>query len=207
MTRDLQTEIRHYIGTHGPATADTIARGIRARLADVRDELRHGPFWRIDEGGRGIRYDKLFVPSQPVPASATDTDLLFHILRDGRWHSLFEINRRAEDARGYGMTVHSRASDLRKRGHVVEQRSEAAGRRRRSFYRLVLGEAAEKEAGSSGPAASPSTTGPLDEPRSPGSSNPAFADADSQSTGRDGGPGILELFPAPARGAYSGEAA
>lgn len=37
--------------------------------------------------------------------------------------------------------VHSRVSDLRSWGHVIEQRSERDGRKVRSFYRLVEGEA------------------------------------------------------------------
>lgn len=37
--------------------------------------------------------------------------------------------------------VHSRVSDLRSWGHVIEQRSERVGRRVLSFYRLVEGEA------------------------------------------------------------------
>ena len=36
--------------------------------------------------------------------------------------------------------VHSRVSDLRSWGHVVEQRSVRDGRKVRSFYRLVEGE-------------------------------------------------------------------
>lgn len=37
--------------------------------------------------------------------------------------------------------VHSRVAELRKRGHVIEQRSERDGRKVRSFYRLVEGKA------------------------------------------------------------------
>ena len=35
--------------------------------------------------------------------------------------------------------VHSRVAELRKRGHVIEQRSERNGRKVLSFYRLVEG--------------------------------------------------------------------
>ncbi len=34
--------------------------------------------------------------------------------------------------------VHSRVSDLRGRGHVIEQRNERDGRKVRSFYRLLV---------------------------------------------------------------------
>ena len=37
--------------------------------------------------------------------------------------------------------VHSRVSELRSWGHVIEQRSQRVGRKVRSFYRLVEGEA------------------------------------------------------------------
>lgn len=37
--------------------------------------------------------------------------------------------------------VHSRVAELRSRGHVIEQHSERDGRKVRSFYRLVEGEA------------------------------------------------------------------
>ena len=64
-----------------------------------------------------------------------DTDYLFSILRDGKEHELSEIIAQSQRERGFGMTVHSRAADLRKR-YRVEQRSERRGGRVRSFYRL-----------------------------------------------------------------------
>lgn len=33
--------------------------------------------------------------------------------------------------------VHSRIADLRKRGHIIEQRCDQSGRNKHSFYRLV----------------------------------------------------------------------
>lgn len=67
----------------------------------------------------------------------SDTDWLAEVLSDGREHELASILRRSFDERGYGLTVHSRAADLRKRGFTVSQRSERDGRRVRSFYRLA----------------------------------------------------------------------
>lgn len=71
----------------------------------------------------------------------TDTDFLASVLSDGDWHSHPEILNRSITERGCGLTVHSRASDLRKRGHTVEVqlRSNANGRTI-SFYRCVLDE-------------------------------------------------------------------
>lgn len=68
-----------------------------------------------------------------------DTAFLLSVLNDGDWHELSEIIERSQAQRGHGLTVHSRASDLRKRGFLIEQRGEhddATGRAR-SYYRLV----------------------------------------------------------------------
>lgn len=67
----------------------------------------------------------------------TDTDFLAEILADGCWHSHTQILDLSLTLRGCGLTVHSRAADLRKRGHVVETRLERDQRGRcLSFYRL-----------------------------------------------------------------------
>lgn len=73
----------------------------------------------------------------PPRASMTDTDYLLLMLSDGRWHSQADILFGSQQERGYGMTVHSRASDLRKRGHVIECEVRSDTPRRQSFYRLV----------------------------------------------------------------------
>ena len=78
--------------------------------------------------------------------TGSDTDFLARVLSDGAWHSLNEIVARSIRERGCGLTVHSRASDLRKRGVAVAQRS----RRRQdgrvdSFYRLTASAAALRE--------------------------------------------------------------
>lgn len=49
----------------------------------------------------------------------TDADFLLSVLSDGEPHSLNEILSRSFRERGCGLTVHSRAADLRKRGHVI----------------------------------------------------------------------------------------
>lgn len=68
----------------------------------------------------------------------SDSDWLLGILGDGEWHTLAEILRRSFDERGVGLTVHSRVSDLRKRGHAIEWEKVAGIERGRgSRYRLV----------------------------------------------------------------------
>ena len=44
----------------------------------------------------------------------TDVDFLLSVLADGEAHSQAEILRRSFDERGHGLTVHSRAADLRR---------------------------------------------------------------------------------------------
>lgn len=67
----------------------------------------------------------------------TDNAYLLHVLKDGRWHSHTEILQRSIQERGHGLTVHSRASELRvKFGQNVECRV-AGSPRRQSFYRIA----------------------------------------------------------------------
>lgn len=66
----------------------------------------------------------------------TDAEFLLHVLGDGLEHTLTEILRRSFAERGCGLTVHSRACDLRKRGYVISNRSMPGGRRG-SVYQLV----------------------------------------------------------------------
>lgn len=49
----------------------------------------------------------------------SDCDWLASLLSDGKPHSLNEILRRSFAERGCGLTVHSRCSDLRKRGYQI----------------------------------------------------------------------------------------
>lgn len=69
----------------------------------------------------------------------SDADFMLAVLREtpDEWVSQATILQRSTDARGCGMTPHSRASDLRARGHVIENRCERVGTRVISFYRLV----------------------------------------------------------------------
>lgn len=57
-------------------------------------------------------------------------------LHRGHWVSMPQLA-----AASGAFAVHSRVAELRSWGHVIEQRSERDGRKVRSFYRLVEGEA------------------------------------------------------------------
>lgn len=59
----------------------------------------------------------------------TDCDFLLAVLEDGEEHSLNEILQRSLAERGCGLTVHSRAADLRKLGHSVVNRIDSRARR------------------------------------------------------------------------------
>jgi len=77
----------------------------------------------------------------------TDVDFLLEVLRDGQQHELTEIIGRSIDARGCGMTVHSRVADLRKRGWKIKNRVVHTEGRPLSYYQLF----GLKEASDTGP--------------------------------------------------------
>ena len=68
----------------------------------------------------------------------TDRAWLRDALADGEWHSQTDLLRRSQEERGHGLTVHSRASELRTiDGLTVEQRNARVDGRIVSSYRLV----------------------------------------------------------------------
>lgn len=67
----------------------------------------------------------------------TDTEWLLGLLADGQPHTLTEILSRSFKARGCGLTVHSRAANLRAQGFDVQCKIVREGRRRSSVYQLV----------------------------------------------------------------------
>lgn len=141
MTRDLNGEIVAFLG-RGPATATEIAAGVRARRADVDEALLDGPFAEAPapEGAHPLarHWSAAPLPSRAVPERQSDKDFLLHVLADGGWHSLSEILTRSFRERGCGLTVHSRASDLRRKdGLDIEQRATTSNDRRGSEYRLL----------------------------------------------------------------------
>lgn len=71
-------------------------------------------------------------------AVVTDLEFLLEVLADGELHSTSEILARSIEERGHGLTVHSRISDLRGRGHKVEHLTrQGAQRGHANVYRLI----------------------------------------------------------------------
>ena len=70
--------------------------------------------------------------------SETDLSFLLRVLADGRPHTLNELLQRSFLERGCGITVHSRAAELRTKGHAVRNiRISGAKRGAASAYQLV----------------------------------------------------------------------
>jgi len=68
----------------------------------------------------------------------TDLEFLLEVLADGELHSTSEILARSIEERGHGLTVHSRISDLRRRGCKVEHLTrQGAQRGHANVYRLI----------------------------------------------------------------------
>lgn len=69
----------------------------------------------------------------------TDNEFLLRVLKQANgWLSQDEIIRRSQFQRGHGLTVHSRAADLRKQGHmVINKMQRGSNGRAQSFYRIA----------------------------------------------------------------------
>ncbi len=95
----------------------------------VRDQL--GNIVGIDQPAASARY-------YPKP-KLTDTDKLLTVLgaQQGGWIAHSEIIWHINFTYGHGITIHSRAADLRKRGYDVQNRLERRNGRVISYYRLV----------------------------------------------------------------------
>jgi hypothetical protein len=81
----------------------------------------------------------------------SDADFMLNILKDGREYTTGEILAYSIHERGCGLTVHSRAAELRKRGHSIVTR--CLGRKNgRSIYayRLVALRERDPEPGRDG---------------------------------------------------------
>lgn len=85
----------------------------------------------------------------------TDRAFLLAVLADGHEHELSEIIGRSQAQRGFGLTVHSRAAELRPilaaEGKTIVQRSDRSNGRVRSYYKLVDTPHREGDAGQSSP--------------------------------------------------------
>ena len=68
----------------------------------------------------------------------TDAAFLLRVLSDGKAHSLNEILQASFAERGCGLTVHSRAANLRAQGHtIIHETVKGAERGAGHTYRLV----------------------------------------------------------------------
>lgn len=130
------------------------------------------------------------VEADRLRGKETDADFLLRVLRDGRPHNLNEILRRSMAERGCGITVHSRASSLRKRGYDIRNWKDGQ-RGNGSWYRLV----GTLEGGALEP-----------QPSAPPSSGPVRVDGALSSRDCEDGAAQLSLIPAQ-RGAYDEAAA
>ena len=127
--------------------------------------------------------------------SMTDTQFLLSVLNDGKPHSLNEILLRSLKERGCGLTVHSRAADLRKslreEGYTVVN-TKKGWRGNGSLYQLVpLRETPTLGAGSLG-ADEPFAPGQAEDAPSPGGASDALSPS---STGVETAAAPVPLFP------------
>lgn len=137
MTRDLASEIAVFLADRGEAPAAVIARGVRARRADVLHAL-HGSRFHVRPGPRGqFLYQLSGLAARAAgPAGngipvATQCQRLLAVLSDGRPHRSLDLYRM-----GLGV-IHSRIADLRARGHEIACWLEVTGRGDRVYlYRL-----------------------------------------------------------------------
>jgi hypothetical protein len=166
----LQDRIASYLLDHPNRSVRQIAGDLRAREASVRAILgSSGLFCQHDGPGKAVTFTLGIAPAEPSrcgpsrrEGAETDCDFLYRVLSDGKPHNLNEILRRSFAERGCGLTVHSRAAELR-RDRGLEVANWKDGKRGDgSWYRLVAleevrraadGEAAPRLASSSVPAA------------------------------------------------------
>jgi biotin operon repressor len=70
-----------------------------------------------------------------IETGTSQCDSILQMLKNskGNWVSMMDLHR------GSGaMAVHSRISDLRKRGHDIAHRNQTQGKMVHSYYRLIL---------------------------------------------------------------------
>jgi hypothetical protein len=133
-------------------TVEEIARRLTARTQTVREILRTGPFeelpraaylsdrskvWRLRSYGADASGRADGATSAATSAGTrTDKQFLLDVLADREPHNLNEILQRSLRERGCGLTVHSRAADLRKDAYIIENWKNGT-RGDGSWYRLV----------------------------------------------------------------------
>jgi hypothetical protein len=89
----------------------------------------------------------------PLPewgAGVTDSEFMVKLLSDGKPHSTLEIIERSIRTRGCGITPHSRAADLRKRGYQIECEREGEKNGRPVYSYRLLGSLSEGDSETAG---------------------------------------------------------
>lgn len=119
MTALLEDRVALWLADHPYSTVSEIARGVGSRDQRVREVLE-GPLFTFKIANSKVLY-RIRVKAWDGQGRAdstveTDVEFLQRVLSDGQPHNLNEILRRSFAERGCGLTVHSRAADLRKRG-------------------------------------------------------------------------------------------
>ena len=190
MTGLLEDRVALWLVDHPGRTVEDIARSVRAQTASVRQVLS-GPLFRCTlVNGRKLYRLAADGPGRADSGKETDADFLLRVLRDGKPHNLNEILQRSFRERGCGLTVHSRAAELRtKRGYDIHNWKDGE-RGAGSWYRLV---------------------GTLDEaaatlPVAVSSSGPGRTDgllSADPTPEQDAGAAQLSLIDSPVRGAYT----
>lgn len=135
-TFELEHRIILWLTDHPASTSHEIAAGVMSRASTVAEILQKPPFNKTVAGKRILYRNASHVREQTGTARReTDCEFLHRVLSDGRPHNLNEILQRSFAERGCGLTVHSRAANLRKRGlNIVNWKDGQRGAG--SWYRL-----------------------------------------------------------------------
>ncbi len=116
MTRDLRSEVVAALADR-PMTVTELALSLRVRRADVTDALAAGGFVRAETPAGASRRAVHWTVAPTVGNASrrvlSGCDRILALLRDGRPHSHHELYR-------LHCIAHSRVSELRRRGHVIE---------------------------------------------------------------------------------------
>lgn len=132
----LAERVAEYVAANPGQTVDEIARSVTARTAEVRDVLLAGGFsssLRVAYASDRARVYRVAPGAQDGQGRArrpSQCDRLLSILADGRWHNSADLHRQVF------CVLHSRISELRRRGYVIERRGQGAGAEHYD-YRLV----------------------------------------------------------------------
>lgn len=139
----LRERVLGYVEDHPRSLLVEIARGVRARTADVRDVLLSEP--DVFSGAQRLAYESDRALVYTLAPNARDgrgrvrkpsqCDLILSVLRDGQWHTAAEIHDRC----GYSR-LNSRISELRDRGHNIPpcEHIDGAGTGPEAYrYRLI----------------------------------------------------------------------